>query len=112
MCKYRQGLGIISLCRMTHLQAALELSDSLQHYIHTKLRLHTMKPEIAAPAIASLVYRAYSRKSLTTAGILTAFVTAIVHAIHPWSVCFALLAVFFLSGTAATKVSDAKCSDS
>ncbi|KAL8750675.1 MAG: hypothetical protein Q9184_006339, partial [Pyrenodesmia sp. 2 TL-2023] len=30
--------------------------------------------------------------------------TAIVHAIHPWSVFFALLVVFFLAGTAITKV--------
>ncbi|KAI8941333.1 hypothetical protein NX059_002560 [Plenodomus lindquistii] len=63
-----------------------------------------MKPIIAAPAIAALVYRAYSRKSLTPVGILTAFATAIVHAVHPWSVFFALLAVFFLAGTAVTKV--------
>ncbi|OAK98803.1 UMP1-domain-containing protein [Phaeosphaeriaceae sp. SRC1lsM3a] len=63
-----------------------------------------MKPYIAVPAIAALVYRAWSRKSLTTVGILTAFATAIVHAIHPWSVFFALLAVFFLAGNAVTKV--------
>ncbi|KAH9870524.1 hypothetical protein IAQ61_006000 [Plenodomus lingam] len=63
-----------------------------------------MKPMIAAPAIAALVYRAYSRKSLTPVGILTAFATAIIHAVHPWSVFFALLAVFFLAGTAVTKV--------
>lgn len=64
----------------------------------------TMKPIIAAPTIAALIYRAYSRKSLTPVGILTAFATAIVHAIHPWSVFFALLAVFFLAGTTVTKV--------
>ncbi|KAF1970237.1 hypothetical protein BU23DRAFT_538209 [Bimuria novae-zelandiae CBS 107.79] len=63
-----------------------------------------MKPIIAVPAVAALVYRAYSRKSLTLFGILTAFVTAVVHAIHPWSVFFTLLTVFFLSGTFATKV--------
>ncbi|KAF2761769.1 DUF92 domain protein [Pseudovirgaria hyperparasitica] len=63
-----------------------------------------MKPIIAVPAISALVYRAYSRKSLTPLGIVTAFVTAITHAIHPWSVFFALLATFFLAGTAATKV--------
>ena len=65
-----------------------------------------MKPVIAVPAIAALVYRAWSRKSLTPLGIATAFLTAVVHAVHPWSVCFALLAVFFLSGTTVTKVSD------
>lgn len=63
-----------------------------------------MKAIIAVPAIAALVYRAHSRKSLTPIGILTAFATAIVHAIHPWSVFFALLAVFFLAGTTVTKV--------
>jgi uncharacterized membrane protein len=63
-----------------------------------------MKPIVAVPAIAGLVYRAWSRKSLTPIGILTAFATAIVHAIHPWSVFFALLAVFFLAGNAVTKV--------
>ncbi|KAL6155469.1 hypothetical protein ACJQWK_05054 [Exserohilum turcicum] len=63
-----------------------------------------MKPIIAIPAIAALVYRAYSRKSLTPVGIAAAFGTAVVHALHPWSVCFALLAVFFLAGTAVTKV--------
>jgi uncharacterized membrane protein len=64
-----------------------------------------MKPVIAVPAIAALVYRAWSRKSLTSLGIVTAFLTAVVHAIHPWSVFFALLSVFFLAGTAVTKVS-------
>ncbi|KAH7095658.1 integral membrane protein DUF92-domain-containing protein [Paraphoma chrysanthemicola] len=63
-----------------------------------------MKPYLAVPAIAALVYRAWSRKSLTPVGILAAFATAVVHAIHPWSVFFALLAVFFLAGTAVTKV--------
>ncbi|KAH8731039.1 integral membrane protein DUF92-domain-containing protein [Phaeosphaeriaceae sp. PMI808] len=63
-----------------------------------------MKPYIAIPAVAALVYRAWSRKSLTPIGILTAFATAIAHAIHPWSVFFVLLAVFFLAGTAVTKV--------
>jgi len=64
-----------------------------------------MRPIIATPVIAALVYRAYSRKSLTPVGILTAIATAVVHAVHPWSVFFALLAVFFLAGTAVTKVS-------
>lgn len=63
-----------------------------------------MKPIIAIPAIAALEYRAYSRKSLTPVGIFTAFVTASVHALHPWSVFFALLGVFFLAGTTVTKV--------
>ena len=63
-----------------------------------------MKPAIAVPAIAALVYRAWSRKSLTPLGIATALLTAVAHAVHPYSVCFALLAVFFLLGTAVTKV--------
>jgi uncharacterized membrane protein len=63
-----------------------------------------MKSIVAVPAIAALVYRAYSRKSLTPVGIFTAFATAVVHAVHPWSVFFALLAVFFLAGTTVTKV--------
>jgi uncharacterized membrane protein len=63
-----------------------------------------MKPYVAASAIAALLYRAYSRKSLTPVGILTAGVTAAVHAIHPWSVFFVLLGVFFLAGTTVTKV--------
>ncbi|KAH0556299.1 hypothetical protein GP486_005774 [Trichoglossum hirsutum] len=63
-----------------------------------------MQPLIAVPATALLVYRAYSRKSLTPIGIVTAVATAIIHAIHPWSVFFALLAVFFLGGTTVTKV--------
>lgn len=63
-----------------------------------------MRPVIAVPAIAALVYRAYSRKSLTPVGILAAFATAVVHALHPWSVFLALLAVFFLAGSTVTKV--------
>lgn len=63
-----------------------------------------MRPEIAVPLIAALVYRAWSHKSLTPVGIATAFVTAVVHAIHPWGAFFILLAAFFLAGTTVTKV--------
>lgn len=63
-----------------------------------------MHPYIAAPVTLGLVYRAYSRKSLTPLGIAVAGLTAVVHAIHPWSVFFALLIVFFLAGTTVTKV--------
>lgn len=63
-----------------------------------------MKPEIAVPLIAALVYRAWSHKSLTPVGIATAFATAVVHAIHPWGAFFFLLAAFFLAGTTVTKV--------
>ena len=65
-----------------------------------------MHPYVAVPATVALVYRAYSRKSLTPLGIVVAALTAIVHAIHPWSLPFALLGVFFLAGTAVTKVLD------
>lgn len=63
-----------------------------------------MKPYIAIPAILALVYRAWSRKSLTTPGIVAAAITALVHTQHPWSAPFSLLVVFYLGGTTATKV--------
>ncbi|KIW06799.1 uncharacterized protein PV09_02479 [Verruconis gallopava] len=63
-----------------------------------------MKPWIAVPATLALVYRAWSRNSLTPLGIFVAALTAVAHAVHPWSVFFALLVVFFLSGTTVTKV--------
>ncbi|KAL9097011.1 MAG: hypothetical protein Q9165_000975 [Trypethelium subeluteriae] len=63
-----------------------------------------MQPLIAIPAIVALLYRAYSRRSLTPLGLVLAGITATIHAIHPWSVFFTLLGVFFLAGTAVTKV--------
>lgn len=63
-----------------------------------------MQPYLAVPATLALVYRAYSRNSLTPLGIVVALFTAIVHSLHPWSAPFALLIVFFLGGTAVTKV--------
>lgn len=63
-----------------------------------------MHPYIAVPATVALVYRAYSHKSLTPPGIIVAAVTAVIHAIHPWSAVFALLVVFFIGGTSVTKV--------
>lgn len=63
-----------------------------------------MKAWIAVPATTALVYRAYSRNSLTPLGIVVAALTAFVHALHPWSVFFVLLVVFFLAGTTVTKV--------
>lgn len=63
-----------------------------------------MHPYVAIPATTALVWRAYSRRSLTPTGIVIAALSAIVHAIHPWSVFFSLLVVFFLTGTAVTKV--------
>lgn len=64
-----------------------------------------MHPYLAVPATLMLVWRAWSRNSLTPAGIFVATVTAIVHALHPWSCFFALLVVFFLGGTTVTKAS-------
>lgn len=63
-----------------------------------------MKPIIAIPATCLLVYRAWSRRSLTPLGTIVAGLTAIVHALHPSPVPFALLVVFFLGGTKASKV--------
>lgn len=63
-----------------------------------------MQPAIAIPAIALLVLRAVSNRSLTPLGVVAALITAIAHALHPWSVFFALLSTFFLTGTAVTKV--------
>lgn len=63
-----------------------------------------MKAIIAAPAIAALLYRAYSHKSLTPAGLVVAGLTAAAHAVHPWSLPFVLLGIFFLLGTKVTKV--------
>jgi len=63
-----------------------------------------MHPYVTVPATLALVWRAWSKKSLTPAGIVVATLTAIIHAVHPWSIFFALLVVFFLSGTAVTKV--------
>jgi uncharacterized membrane protein len=63
-----------------------------------------MKAIIAVPITLAMVYRAWSHKSLTPAGIVAAVLTATAHAIHPWSLPFALLIVFFLAGTRVTKV--------
>ncbi|KAK5661291.1 hypothetical protein OQA88_11186 [Cercophora sp. LCS_1] len=65
-----------------------------------------MRAVIAGPAIAALVYRAYSKKSLTPGGIFAAFLTAVAHAVHPWNLPFVLLVVFFLAGTRATHVKE------
>lgn len=63
-----------------------------------------MKPAVAIPAVSLLVIRAWSNKSLTPLGIFAAILTAVAHVIHPWSIFFALLAAFFLGGSAVTKV--------
>ena len=63
-----------------------------------------MKPALAIPAITLLILRSLTNRSLTPLGTLVALLTAIAHAVHPWSVFFALLSTFFLTGTAVTKV--------
>jgi uncharacterized protein (TIGR00297 family) len=63
-----------------------------------------MRHEVAVPATLAIVYRAYSHKSLTPVGLIVAVLTATVHALHPWSAPFALLGIFFLLGSQATKV--------
>lgn len=65
-----------------------------------------MKAYIAVPATLALVLRAYSKKSLTTGGLVAAAMTAIAHAVHPWNMPFVLLVVFFLAGTRATHVKE------
>ena len=64
-----------------------------------------MKAIIAVPVTLAMIYRAHSHKSLTPAGIAAATLTAVAHAVHPWNLPFALLIIFFLAGTAVTKVS-------
>ncbi|KAH8696523.1 DUF92 domain protein [Talaromyces proteolyticus] len=63
-----------------------------------------VNPLIAVPAVTGLAYRAWSRKSLTTVGSIVAFATAALHTVHPWLLPFILLAVFYFSGSRATKV--------
>jgi hypothetical protein len=63
-----------------------------------------MKAIIAIPVLLAMVYRAWSHKSLTPAGIVAATLTGVAHAVHPWSLPFALLIIFFLAGTRVTKV--------
>ncbi|KAK8930293.1 hypothetical protein VCV18_002964 [Metarhizium anisopliae] len=63
-----------------------------------------MKAIIAIPATLALILRAWSKNSLTPAGLFAATLTAIAHAYHPWNLPFALLCVFFLAGTRVTHV--------
>ncbi|KAJ5120275.1 uncharacterized protein N7515_009663 [Penicillium bovifimosum] len=63
-----------------------------------------MKPYIGIPLVGGLLYRAWSRKSLTPLGLVVAGLSASAHALHPWSAPVALLAVFYFGGTKATKV--------
>lgn len=58
----------------------------------------------AIGATTILVVRAISRKSLTIAGILSAVLTASIHALHPWNLPFVLLLVFYGLAITATRV--------
>ncbi len=64
-----------------------------------------MKVSVAVPITIVLVIQAWYRKSLTPEGIVAALVTAEAHVGHPWLVFYAYLVVFFITGTAVTKVS-------
>lgn len=55
-------------------------------------------------SLTTLVYRSYTRKSLTPLGIASAILTACVHGIHPWNLPFVLLITFFVLGIWATRV--------
>ena len=63
-----------------------------------------MHPLIAIPAIAALLYRAYSHSSLKPLGLVVAGISATIHATYPSALPFTLLGVFFLGGTATTKI--------
>ena len=94
--------------QISQLPAALN-ERYCQHHRHFVANLsripEEMHPYIAVPATGILLLRAYRKKSLTPAGLGVAGLTAVIHAIHPWSCFFTLLGVFFLSGTFVTKVS-------
>ncbi|KAG6003834.1 hypothetical protein E4U43_000843 [Claviceps pusilla] len=65
-----------------------------------------MQPVIAVPATLALILRAWSKNSLTPAGLFAATLTAIAHAYHPWNLPFVLLCVFFLAGTRVTHIKE------
>ena len=84
-----------------------DLNDNTTHHQANSTTTHTMNPLFATPAILLLVYRAWSRKSLTPLGLVAAALTAVIHALHPSSIPFILLVAFYLAGTKATKVNHA-----
>ena len=67
-----------------------------------------MNPYISLPLTALLLLRSLYRNSLTPLGLLAALITALIHSLHPSSLPFACLCIFFLAGTTATKVHHAK----
>ena len=67
-----------------------------------------MNPYVAAFFTLWLVHRAYTHRSLTHVGILSAAVTAIIHSSHPTALPFTLLLCFYMLATTATKVKKAE----
>lgn len=55
-------------------------------------------------ATAGLVAYALKRNKLTTGGIISGILVALIHMVHPWPAFFWLLISFFLFGTVVTKV--------
>lgn len=54
--------------------------------------------------VVGMVYRAWSRSSLTPLGLIVAATSGIAQALHPWATPLTLLAVFYFGGTKVTKV--------
>ncbi|KAI9679299.1 MAG: hypothetical protein M1817_005319 [Caeruleum heppii] len=63
-----------------------------------------METAVALGLTGLLAYYSWSRQKLTPMGIIAAVLTGLVHAIHPWKAFYAFLIVFFIGGTAVTKV--------
>jgi len=67
-----------------------------------------MNPFIATFFTLLLIYRAYTRRSLSIVANVCAALTAIVHSLHPTALPFTLLLVFYQLGTGATKFKHAE----
>ena len=67
-----------------------------------------MNPYVSAFFTLLLVHRAYTHRSLTYVGILSAVVTAIIQSTHPTALPFTLLLCFYMLATTATKVKKAE----
>ncbi|KAJ5279189.1 hypothetical protein N7478_004561 [Penicillium angulare] len=62
-----------------------------------------MQPLYGLSLVALLLYRAWSKQSLTSLALVAAGLSASAHALHPWNTPFILLAVFYLGSQKATK---------
>jgi hypothetical protein len=80
------------------------LRDLIFLFYFISINLPNMRAIIWVPVTLAMVVRAHKHNSLTPAGIVAAVFTAVAHAVHPWSLPFVLLIVFFLAGTQVTKV--------